>query len=280
MKTILELRDLHYRYPGQGFLALRGASLAVQAGTRCAVVGRNGCGKSTLFLHCNGVLKPDSGSVRLNGREVSYDRASLMELRRSVGIVFQNAEDQLFSASVEQDIGFGPLNLGLGEGEVRRRVMAAAEACEIADLLDRPVHALSSGQKTRLALAGVLAMEPEVLVVDEILGNLDPWMRNQVLAVLDRLVDEGKSVLMSTHDMAVARNWADVVVVMSEGRVVAAEEPERVLADPLLVELVCPAEARGRGTGRRGDGERDRGRAAGRVCAGGEGRLGIWRRSG
>ncbi len=242
MKPILELDNLHYTYPGQDTPALRGASLAVPSRCKMAMVGRNGCGKSTLFLHCNGILKPSAGTVRFAGRELSYDRRSLLELRRRVGIVFQNAEDQLFSASVSQDISFGPLNLGLSEPEARSRVQAAAATCEIVHLLERPVHALSAGQKTRVALAGVLAMDPEVLVVDEVLGNLDSWIRSQILVVLQRLVDRGKTVLMSTHDLAVAFNWADVVVVMDDGRVVAADSPERVLSDPDVINLVCPPE--------------------------------------
>ena len=247
MSAILELENLHYRYPGQQIQAISGASLSIQPGCKVAVVGRNGCGKSTLFLHCNGVLKPDSGVVRLDGLPVSYDRGSLIELRRRGGIVFQNAEDQLFSASVAQDISFGPLNLGLGEPEVRRRVQAAAEICDISDLLGRPVHALSGGQKTRVALAGVLAMDPQVLVVDEVLGNLDPWMRRQVLSVLQELVDRGKTVLMSTHDLEVARHWADIVVVMGEGRVIAAGSPDGVFGNPLLASLVCPPDPGSRG---------------------------------
>jgi len=240
LRTILELDNLHYRYPGQGFLALKGASLVVPEGRKLAVMGRNGCGKSTLFLHCNGILKPNPGTVRLDGRELRYDRGSLLELRRQVGIVFQSAEDQLFSASVAQDISFGPLNLGLSEQEARSRVQAAAETCEILDIMDRPVHALSAGQKTMVALAGVLAMDPRVLIVDEVLGNLDPWARSQVLTVLGRLVDRGKTVLMSTHDLAVAFNWADIVVVMKDGRVVAADSPENVSRDADMMNLVGP----------------------------------------
>lgn len=243
MTAVLELDDLYYSYPGQDSQALKGASLAVPAGRKLVVVGRNGCGKSTLFLHCNGILKPDRGVVRVDGVPLSYDRRSILELRRRVGIVFQSAEDQLFSASVAQDISFGPLNLGLSDAEVRTRVQAAAETCEIVDLLDRPVHALSGGQKTRLALAGVLAMDPQLLVVDEVLGNLDPWMQSQIVSVLQDLVDRGKSVLISSHDLGLARSWADVVVVMSEGRVIAADSPDRVFGDPALVSLICPADA-------------------------------------
>ncbi len=242
MNPILELDNVHYRYPGQPAPALRGASLSVPAGSKVAIVGRNGSGKSTLFLHCNGVLRPDSGTVLVEGRPVTYDRQSLLELRRRVGIVFQDPEDQLFSASVAQDISFGPLNLGLHEDEIRRRVRVAAEMCEITDLLDRPTHAMSGGQKTRAALAGVLAMNPEVLLVDEITGSVDPWMRRQILAIFDRLVSGGTTVIMATHDMRIARGWADLGAVMDSGRVLATDSSDVIFADRELVELITPAD--------------------------------------
>ncbi len=240
MTAILELDGLHYQYPGRSTPALDGASLTVPAGSKLAVVGRNGSGKSTLFLHCNGILRPDRGVIRLAGRAVAYDRGSMLDWRRRVGIVFQNSDDQLFSASVAQDISFGPLNLGLSEQEARSRVLAAAEKCAISDLLDRPTHALSGGQKTRVALAGVLAMDPQLLLVDEVTGSLDPWMRRQLLLIFQQLVADGKTVVMSTHDVDVARRWADLVVVMEAGRVVAADRPAAVFADHALVELINP----------------------------------------
>lgn len=242
MTPILELRTLCYRYPGQAALALREASLSVPSSCRVAVLGRNGSGKSTLFLHCNGVLRPDSGEVLWVGRPVTYGRDSLRELRSRVGIILQNPDDQLFSASVAQDISFGPLNMGLGKQEVRKRVQAAAEICEVVDLLDRPVHALSGGQKTLVALAGVLAMDPELLIADEVAESLDPWMRRQLFGIFDQLVSRGNTVMLSTHDVRVARRWADLVVVMESGRVLAAEESERIFADPDLVEQIGPEE--------------------------------------
>ncbi len=242
MTAILELDNLRYRYPGSSASALNGASLSIPAAHRVAVVGPNGAGKSTLFLHCNGILRPDSGVVRLAGHPVTYDRRSLQRLRQAVGIVFQNPDDQLFSASVAQDISFGPLNLGLSEPDARGRVLAAAEMCGITQLLDRPTHALSGGQKTRVALAGVLAMDPQILLIDEATGSLDPWMRRQLMIIFQRLVDGGKTVVISTHDVDLARRWADLVVVMEAGRVVAADRPDSVFADRALVELIHPPE--------------------------------------
>lgn len=240
MKPILELENLRYRYPGQPTPALEGVTLRLPQACKVAVMGRNGSGKSTLFLHCNGILKPEEGTVRFAGRPVVYTRTGLLELRRQVGIVFQNPDDQLFSASVAQDISFGPLNLGLSQQEAWCRVQIAAQRCEITDLLDRPTHALSGGQKTRVALAGVLAMDPTVLLVDEVTGSLDPWIRRQLLIIFQRLVAEGRTVVMATHEVDIARRWADFLVVMESGRVIAADRPDMIFADSSLRDRICP----------------------------------------
>jgi cobalt/nickel transport system ATP-binding protein len=235
---LLHLNNLYYSYPGQAKPALQGATLSLPAGVKVALVGRNGSGKSTLLLHCNGILQPERGAVSLEGRTIRYDRASLRELRQRVGVVFQNPDDQLFSASVAQDISFGPLNLGLSETETQTRVTAAAELCDLTELLNRPTHALSGGEKTRVALAGVLAMDPALLVADEVTASLDPWMRRQVFDIFKRLVAQGKTVLLATHDLELAWLWADLVVVMATGRVVAAAPPAQVFADKgLLAQL-------------------------------------------
>ena len=241
MSALLEFDDLHYTFPCSDIPALRGASLSIAIGQRIALIGRNGAGKSTLLLHANGILRPAAGQVRLDGAPLEYTRRGLLRVRRQVGLVFQNPDDQLFSASVLQDISFGPMNLGLSIADVRRRVAEAADLCGISNLLDRPTHALSGGQKSLVALAGVLAMAPRVLLVDETTSGLDPWMRHQIFAIFDRLVEQGVTVLLATHDLTVARQWADTVVVMHEGRVVASAPPMQVFADPDLRVLVGPA---------------------------------------
>ncbi len=238
MTALLELEQLHYRFPGSAEAALRGASLCLEAGQRVALVGRNGAGKSTLMLHANGLLRPSAGQVRVAGEPLVYTRRGLLAVRRQVGLVFQNPDDQLFSASVVQDISFGPMNLGLDIAEVRRRVVEAAALCEVRDLLDRPTHALSGGQKLRVALAGVLAMTPRVILADEVTSGLDPWMRRQVLAIFDRLVAQGVTVLLATHDLSAARRWADRVAVMDVGRVVAVAPAEEVFRDAELRRLI------------------------------------------
>jgi len=242
MTPIFEAEELYYTYPGQPRPALRGACLQVRAGQKVAVLGRNGSGKSTLFLHGNGILRPSQGVVRFMGQPLSYDRASLRALRRQVGIVFQNPDDQLFSASVAQDISFGPLNLGLSQAETRKRVWAAAELCGITDLLDCPTHALSGGQKARVALAGLLAMDPVLLIIDEITASLDAHIRRQIFMLFQQLANQGKTIMLATHDADEARYWSDWVVLMEAGRVIASDTPERIFANQELLERVGMAE--------------------------------------
>jgi cobalt/nickel transport system ATP-binding protein len=231
---ILSIHALSYCYPGYTAPALQDIDLSLPAGAKVAVVGRNGSGKSTLFLQCNAILHPSKGDIEIDGRQLNYDRRSIQAARQQVGIVFQNPDDQLFSASVAQDISFGPLNLGLSVQEVRDCVDETARLCEVNNLLDRPTHALSGGQKARVALAGVLAMQPRILIVDEALAMLDPWMRRQMLAIFDNLVAQGKTVLLSTHDWEMVRDWADLVIAMQSGRILSVDTPKRAFANPAL----------------------------------------------
>jgi cobalt/nickel transport system ATP-binding protein len=230
VEGLLELIQLHYQYAQQAKRALNGVTLSIPAGQRIALIGPNGCGKSTLLLHCNGLLRPQKGEVFLQGHKVSYDQASLINLRRHVGLIFPNPDEQLFSASVEQDICMGPVNLGWSDPEVRQRAAEAAALCEVRELFSCPPHALSSGEKTRVALAGVLAMDPTIIIADEITSALDPHMRLRVLQIFERLISQGKAVLLATHDMEIARHWADRVVVMANGQVVLEGEPEMVFS--------------------------------------------------
>ena len=184
MNPAIETRELCYTYE-DGTAALDHVSLKAERGRITGILGANGAGKSTLFLNLNGVLTPQSGEVLLDGAPVRRDRKGLAELRRRVGIVFQDPDDQLFSADVYRDISFGAVNLGLPEAEVRRRVEAAMERTGVAHLRDKPTHALSFGQKKRAAIAGVLVMEPEVLILDEPTAGLDPQGVSGLLALLE-----------------------------------------------------------------------------------------------
>ena len=227
---LLEARALHHHY-ADGTAGLDGCTLAIRPGSRNALLGANGSGKTTLLQHFNGLLKPSAGQVCLGGEAVDYGRGDLRALRRRVGLVFQNPDRQLFSANVREDVSFGPLNLGLDEATVRQRVEEALAAVGLADLAERPVHHLSFGQKKRVCIAGVLAMAPEVLLLDEPMAGLDAAMQGELQALLDDLAGRGITIVLSTHDVDFAYRWADAIHLLAAGRCLAsfpaAELPAR-----------------------------------------------------
>nr|MBL8411571.1 ABC transporter ATP-binding protein [Dechloromonas sp.] len=218
---LLEAIALSHRY-ADGSMGLDGCSLAIGRGSRNALLGANGSGKTTLLQHFNGLLRPSSGSLRFAGALLDSSRAGLSALRRRVGLVFQNPDRQLFSASVIEDVSFGPLNLGLDEATVRRRVAEALAAVGMTEQAGRPVHHLSFGQKKRVCIAGVLAMQPEVLLLDEPMAGLDAAMQSDLLAVLDRLAKQGITIVLSTHDVDFAYRWADDIHLLAAGRCIAS----------------------------------------------------------
>lgn len=229
LETILEAEELEYAYT-DGTKALRKVNMAVHRGEKIAVLGSNGAGKSTLFLHFNGILQPEKGCIRFHGRKLAYKKAEIMDLRRKIGIVFQDPDSQLFSASVLQEVSFGPMNLGLSEGEVRHCVEKALQDTEISDLVDRPTHMLSYGQKKRVSIADILAMEPEVIIFDEPTAWLDPRHAREFMQLLDELSHQGKTILISTHDVDLAYSWADRIFVMNQGQVLMEGKPDEVFS--------------------------------------------------
>jgi cobalt/nickel transport system ATP-binding protein len=229
-RSVLRAEDLTFRY-GE-VTGVEGLTLDISEGRRLAIVGANGAGKTTLLLHLNGTHRPVGGRVLLRDAPVSYDRAGLTALRTAVGLVFQNPDDQLFAGSVFQDVSFGPLNIGLSEAEARERVEDALEALEIAHLRDRPTHMLSYGQKKRAAIAGAVAMRPEVLILDEPMAGLDPSGSWHLMGLLTRLHEAGTTLVAATHDMSLAYEWADEVAVLRQGRIVAHGDPQDVMHDP------------------------------------------------
>ncbi|MGB0388035.1 MAG: energy-coupling factor ABC transporter ATP-binding protein [Ardenticatenaceae bacterium] len=235
MKPILEFKKVWYSYSGQAKAALSDLTLQLPQGQRVAVLGRNGSGKSTLFRHCNGQLKPDRGTLYFDGQPMAYDYDSLRTLRKRVGVVSQNPDEQMFSFNVRENLAFGLLNQGLSEHKVNWRVQQAAALCEVTRLLDKPTHALSSGEKVRVGLASVMVMNPEVLLIDEPTANLDPWMRREIFAILGHLYRRRKSLIVATHEVEVARHWADFVVFIEDGRVVVAQPSARVFANKKLL---------------------------------------------
>lgn len=231
---ILEAEHLNYSYP-DGTRALQDLSVRIPKGKKTVVLGSNGAGKSTLFLHFNGILKPDSGTVRFAGKDVGYSRKPLLELRKNVGIVFQDPDSQLFSASVFQEISFGPLNLGLPDHAVRDRVEQAMDATGLKELRDKPTHMLSYGQKKRVTIADILAMEPQVLICDEPTAWLDPKHAAQTIRLFNQIVQNGTTVILSTHDVDLAYSWADHVIVVSEGKVIGEGTSAEVFLDDILI---------------------------------------------
>ena len=228
----IEVRDLSYAYE-DGTQALDHISFGAERGRVTGILGSNGAGKSTLFLNLNGVLTPQDGQVLLEGIPVSYQRRDLPQLRRKVGLVFQDPDDQLFSADVYRDISFGAVNLGLEETEVRRRVDAAMERTGISHLRDKPTHALSYGQKKRVAIAGVLVMEPSVMILDEPTAGLDPQGVSDIMGLLAQLRSQlGITIILATHDMDIVPLYCDQVYLLSGGRMVEAGTPSDLFLHP------------------------------------------------
>jgi cobalt/nickel transport system ATP-binding protein len=226
---VLELRGLAFAYP-DGHQALYGVDLHVHAGERVALLGPNGAGKTTLVLHLNGILSAGAGAVAVSGLPVTKE--NLQEVRRRVGVVFQDPDDQLFMPTVRDDVAFGPANLGLRGAALEARVRDALDKVGMADFADRPPHHLSFGQRRRVAVATVLAMEPEILVLDEPSSNLDPASRRELA---DILRDLDVTVLMVTHVLPYAFELCPRSVVLSGGVVVADGSTYDVLTDDALM---------------------------------------------
>lgn len=232
---ILEARNLSYSYEDSSSPALNGLSLSIARGSKIAVMGANGSGKSTFFLCCNGILKPDQGELLFKGQPVSYSKKNLLELRSKVGIVFQNPDTQLFCASVYQEISFGPLNLGIPEKEAAEAVENIIETLEITDFRHRPAHALSGGQKKQVALADILVMKPEIMILDEPFAALDPVHTRIIRQQIDKMCTSGMTVLLATHNTDYALEWADEVILLKNGRVLSQDRPDKVLTDEKLL---------------------------------------------
>ncbi len=226
---ILQITDLHFSYP-DGHAALHGIQLCLAQGEKVALVGPNGAGKSTLMLHLNGILG-DSGAVTVAG--LPLNPKTLPQIRAAVGLVFQNPDDQLFSPTVFEDVAFGPLHMGLPEAEIHIRVDAALESVRMSAYRERLSHHLSVGEKKRIAIATVLAMNPRLLVLDEPSAGLDPRARRTLIHLLR---DLPITMLVSTHDLALAKELFPRMIIMDEGRIVADGPTLELLQDQGLLE--------------------------------------------
>lgn len=225
----LRFNDVHYTYPN-GHEALRGVSLCITHGEKVALVGENGAGKSTLLLHTNGLLMPSSGEVVMGG--ITLTPRTLRLVRQAVGLVFQNPDDQLFMPTVEEDVAFGPSNMGLTSAEIEQRVSDALAAVGALDLRKASPYRLSGGQKKSVSIATVLSMEPAVLVLDEPTANLDPRARRQIIRLIRQF---SHTTLIATHDMEMVRELCPRTLVMRRGEIVADGPTEAIFSDlPLL----------------------------------------------
>ncbi len=230
MHHTLDIQDIHFSYP-DGRKALRGVSLFINPGEKTALVGPNGSGKSTLLLHLNGILRGE-GQVHVCGKELTDD--SLRQIRALVGLVFQDPDDQLFSQSVYEDVAFGPLYMDLPKEELEQKVRQALEDVGMAGSEARVPHHLSEGEKKRVAIATVLSMDPEVLVLDEPTAGLDPRGRRELMQLLRGLP---QTMLVATHDMRMVAELFERTVIIDEGQVVGDGPTEQILAKPHLLEM-------------------------------------------
>ena len=232
---MLEVKNIKYSY-NSDYQALRGVSLKVEKGEMVALLGKNGAGKSTLFLHLNGIYEPDEGQVFIDGEELKYDKKSLLKFRQKVGIVFQNPDDQIFAPTVEEDVAFGPLNLGLPMEEVQDRVEEALARVGMSGYENTAPHHLSGGQKKRVAIAGVLAMKPQIMVLDEPTAGLDPQGVVDLSKLLNELNDEGITIIISTHEVDLVPNYAQRVFVLVDGLLIAEGTPKEIFSKPEILE--------------------------------------------
>ena len=235
VNNMLEVQNLKYSY-NNDYQALKGVSLKIDDGDMVALLGKNGAGKSTLFLHLNGIYEPDEGKVFIYGEELKYDKKSLLKFRQKVGIVFQNPDDQIFAPTVEEDVAFGPLNLGLPMEEVQDRVEEALARVGMSGTEKIAPHHLSGGQKKRVAIAGILAMKPEIMVLDEPTAGLDPQGVENLVKLLKELNDEGITIVISTHEVDLVPDYANKVFVLVDGELIAEGTPKEIFAQPEVLE--------------------------------------------
>lgn len=234
-EVILQADHLFFSYDQGRSCALRDLSLKIRRGSKTAFLGANGSGKSTFFLCCNGIHRPTSGTLSFAGKLVGYSRKELLSLRQKVGIVFQDPDSQLFSSSVYQEISFGVMNLGFPEEKARQAVERILDEMELTSLKSRPVHTLSGGQKKQVSIADILVMEPELVILDEPASALDPRHTKLVQEAVKRMTDKGITVMMATHDVDFALDWADEAVVLKDGCVLRQGTPEEIFTDRELL---------------------------------------------
>lgn len=231
MTACLEIEALFFHYH-DGTPALKGVSLSIGEGEKVAILGPNGAGKSTLLLHLNGIYLAQQGVVRVAGAAITQDNEH--QVRGKVGLVFQDPDDQVFSSTVWDDVAFGPLNQGLERREIESRVEEALHAVGMWEFHSRAPHHLSYGQKKRVAIAGVLAMNPDVIVLDEPTAFLDPAGQIALFEILERLHGKGKTIIIATHDVDMAAEWATSIILLKDGQILAQGDTSILVSRELV----------------------------------------------
>ncbi|MDR0797920.1 MAG: ATP-binding cassette domain-containing protein [Nitrososphaerota archaeon] len=235
---LFRVENLTHRY-SDGTLAIDDLSLAFGRGERIAMLGTNGSGKTTLLNHFNGLLKPTSGTIYFEDKPLEYNAKALLNLRKRVGFVFQDPNDQLFASTVKQDVAFGPLNLGYSQEHVKKLVDEALTIVGMTEYVDKPPHFLSGGQKKRVALAGVLAMQPEAIIMDEPTSSLDPIASSDILHLLLQLNKEkGITLVLATHDVDIVPLFANKLYILNKGKIVSEGTPKESFSNTELIRKV------------------------------------------
>jgi cobalt/nickel transport system ATP-binding protein len=233
---LIEFDQVSYTYPCSSYPAVANLNLTIPQGKRCALIGRNGCGKSTFFRLVNGLYRPNKGVIRFQDKPLKYNRRSLQQLRQKIGLVFQDPELQLVAPTVATDISYGLCNLELPETEIASRVQRILFDFQLEDLKDKPINYLSLGQKKRVSLANIMVMEPELLLLDEPTAYLDPLQTSNLLTLLKQIEAKGTTIVLATHDLNFVYTWADWILVMDNGNLLLEGTPETIFAETELLQ--------------------------------------------
>lgn len=234
MRELLKLEHISFRYE-EKFPALKDVSAALYEGERIAVLGNNGAGKSTFFLCCNGVLRPQSGKILLKGQEITGSKKDILQLRQAVGLVFQEPDSQIIAGTVESEVSFGPMNLDLDREEVVRRVTQSLEQMNLDGYQNRAPHYLSGGEKKRVSIADILAMRPDIILFDEPTASLDPKNVAVLEQTLDKLSLAGITLVVSTHDVDFAYRFATRAIAFNQGEIIADADIDEVFASEAVL---------------------------------------------
>ncbi|WP_105615037.1 energy-coupling factor ABC transporter ATP-binding protein [Vallitalea okinawensis] len=241
-QSLYQIQSLDYRY-SNGTMALRNINVTIHKNQRVALVGSNGAGKSTFIQHLNGLLKPTKGRIYFEGNPIDYHRKNLNQIRQKVGIVLQDPDAHLFSPDVLDELIFGPINFGMEKDEAIKNAYQIMDNLGLKHLIEQPTHHLSYGQKKQVSIASILVSKPDVIILDEPMAGLDPYNRQLVMRSLDHLYQQGITIVLSTHDVNLAYEWAEEVIAFSNGHCIGQGDPITIFSNEILLKeahLACP----------------------------------------